>query len=128
VQQFLVKQLVQQERDLIFEFCVDKIISSKGQMSVKELEKKTGYSSRWLNMKFTQKIGLSPKSLSSIIRFKECYQAFTSGTINPMFRKEYYAYYHDQSHFIKNFKQFTGQVPSSIDPVLNDFGRKFYEV
>lgn len=128
LQQFLIKELMQHAGDLIFEFCVDKIISSKGQITVKELEKKTGYGSRWLNMKFTDKIGVSPKNLSSIIRFRECYQAFTSGNLNEILRNEYYNYYHDQSHFIKNFKHFTGQLPSSVESALNDFGRKFYEV
>ncbi|MEP7110764.1 MAG: DUF6597 domain-containing transcriptional factor [Ferruginibacter sp.] len=128
VQQFLIKELMQNNGDLIFEFCVDRIISSKGQITIKELEKKTGYSSRWLNMKFTDKIGVSPKNLSSIIRFRECYKAFTSENLSKTLRNEFYAYYHDQSHFIKNFKHFTGQLPSSIEPALNDFGRKFYVV
>jgi AraC-like DNA-binding protein len=128
LQQFLITTLLQNSSDQIFEYCAEKIISSKGAITVKELEKKTGYSSRWLNMKFVEKIGVSPKSLASIIRFRECYQVFTSAHIKEMLRNDYYDYYHDQSHFIKNFRQFTGLSPSGIVPASNDFGRKFYQV
>ena len=128
VQEFLVKRLRQNNGDLIFEFCVDKIISSKGRITVKELEKKTGYSSRWLNLKFVDKIGVSPKNLSSIIRFSEYYRAFTSENSKETFRNEFYDHYYDQSHFIKNFKHYTGLLPSGIERSSNDFGRKFYQV
>ena len=128
VEQFLVKRLMQHNGDLIFEFCVDKIMSSKGKITVKELEKKTGYSSRWLNMKFIDRIGVSPKNLSSIIRFRECYRAFTSENLKEILRNEFYDHYYDQSHFIKNFRQFTGLLPSGIGRSSNDFGRKFYQV
>jgi len=128
VEQFLVKRLMQNNGDLIFEFCVDKIISSKGRITVKELEKKTGYSSRWLNLKFVDKIGVSPKNLSSIIRFSEYYRAFTSENAKEIFRNEFYDHYYDQSHFIKNFKHYTGLLPSGIERSSNDFGRKFYQV
>ena len=128
VEKFLVKRLLQNSGDLIFEFCIDKIISSKGKVTVKELEKKTGYSSRWLNMKFTDRIGVSPKNLSSIIRFSEYYRAFTSGNTKEIFRNEFYDHYYDQSHFIKNFKHFTGLPPSGVEQSSNDFGRKFYHV
>ena len=54
LQQFLLKQLSLQDEDLIFEYCVEKITASKGRITIKELEKKTGYSSRWLNIKFNE--------------------------------------------------------------------------
>ncbi len=128
LQQFLVKQLFQHNGDLIFEFCVDNIILSKGKITVKELEKKTGYSSRWLNMKFIDKIGVSPKNLSSILRFGEYYRVYTSGNLKEIPRNEFYDHYYDQSHFIKNFRHFTGLSPSGVEQSSNDFGRKFYQV
>ena len=127
LQQFLIKELMQNTSDPVYEFCIDKIISTKGKVSVKELEKKTGYSSRWLNMKFSENLGVSPKNLSSIIRFKECYEAFNSAILNNTVNNSYYEFYHDQSHFIKNFKHYTGLLPSGLDPNSNDFGRKYYK-
>jgi AraC-like DNA-binding protein len=126
LQQFLLQQLTQQNEDPIFDYCVQKIISSKGKMAIKELEKKTGYSSRWLNMKFNDKIGVSPKNLSAIIRFKQYFQAFISGDEKSFFRNDFYELYYDQSHFIKDFKRFTGLAPTRFEKQINDFGESYY--
>jgi AraC-like DNA-binding protein len=126
VQQFLLKQLSLHNEDLIFEYCIEKITASKGRITIKELEKKTGYSSRWLNMKFNDKLGVSPKNLSSIIRFKQCYQALINGHERSFFKKDFYELYYDQSHFIKDFKRFTGLPPAKFEKQTNNFGERYY--
>lgn len=128
LQQFLLKQLSLHKEDSVFEYCVEKIQSSKGKITIKELEKKTGYSSRWLNMKFTSNIGTPPKNLSSIFRFKQCYQALTADNEKGFMKNDFYEYYYDQSHFIKTFKRYTGLPPARFENRINDFGKKFYEV
>lgn len=127
-QQFLLNLFQQQEEDHLFEYCVEKIITSAGAITVKELEKKTGYSSRWLNMKFAEKIGISPKSLASIIRFKQYYELVCGPDNKKLIHNNFYYYYYDQSHFIKDFKRFTGFAPSVLEKKLNEFGRIFYNV
>jgi len=126
LQQFLLKQLSLQNEDLIFEYCVERIISSKGKVTVKELEKKTGYSSRWLNMKFNNKLGVSPKNLCSIIRFKQYYNALINGNEKSFFKNDFYEFYYDQSHFIKDFKRFTGLPPTKFEKQTNNFGESYY--
>jgi AraC-like DNA-binding protein len=126
LQQFLLKQLPLHNEDLIFEYCVEKIIASKGRITIKELEKKTGYSSRWLNMKFNDKLGVSPKNLSTIIRFKQYYQAFINGNEKSFFKNDFYELYYDQSHFIKDFKRFTGLPPTKFEKQTNNFGESYY--
>lgn len=126
VQKILLHQLALRKEDLIFEYCIEKIQSSKGTISIKELERKTGYSSRWLNMKFHEKLGVSPKNLSSIIRFKQYYQSFINGNEKSFFRNDFYELYYDQSHFIKDFKRFTGLPPARFEKQINDFGKSYY--
>ena len=126
LQQFLLKQLSLHHEDLLFEYCIEKISASKGRITIKELEKKTGYSSRWLNMKFTEKLGVSPKNLSSIVRFKQYYQAFLNGTEKSFFKNDFYELYYDQSHFIKDFKRFTGLPPTKFEKQTNNFGESYY--
>ncbi|HEY6977329.1 MAG TPA: helix-turn-helix domain-containing protein [Chitinophagaceae bacterium] len=126
LQQFLLNQLSLQDEDLIFEYCVQRIIFSKGKITVKELEKKTGYSSRWLNMKFNDKLGVSPKNLCSIIRFRQYYQSLINGNEKSFSRNDFYEFYYDQSHFIKDFKRFTGLPPAKFEKQANDFGRNYY--
>lgn len=126
LQQFLLKQLSKQNEDLIFDYCVEKIIGSKGMVTIKELEKKTGYSSRWLNIKFKDKIGVSPKNLCAIIRFKQYYQAWINGNEKSFFKNDFYELYYDQSHFIKDFKRFTGLPPAKFEKQINEFGESYY--
>jgi AraC-like DNA-binding protein len=126
LQQFLLKQLSLQHEDLIFEYCIEKITASKGRITIKELEKKTGYSGRWLNIKFNDKLGVSPKNLSSIIRFSHCYQAFINQDKRSFSRNDFYEFYYDQSHFIKDFKRFTGLPPAKFEKQTNNFGERYY--
>ena len=127
LQQFLLKQYMQQAEDSIFEYCVAQITSSKGKITIKELEKKTGYSSRWLNMKFTDKLGISPKNLSTIIRFNQYYNALANNNEMDFMQNEFYEHYYDQSHFMKEFKRFTGLSHSGFENKANDFGKSFYK-
>jgi AraC-like DNA-binding protein len=127
LEQFILEQLSLHREDLIFEYCIEKITASKGSITVKELEKKTGYSSRWLNIKFNDKIGISPKNLSSIIRFNHYYQAFLKGNTQPFFKKDFYELYYDQSHFIKDFKRFTGLPPTKFEKQVNNFAESYFK-
>lgn len=127
IQQFLLNQLSLHDEDLVFEYCVEKINSSKGKTTIKELEKKTGYSSRWLNMKFNEKLGVSPKNLSSVIRFSQYYQALINGSQTTFSKKDFYELYYDQSHFIKDFKRFTGLPPTKFEKQINEFGKSYYK-
>lgn len=74
IQSYLSKLLSKSEPDLVLDYCIRQIENLKGLVKVMELERKTGYSSRWIYEKFREKIGLSPKSLSSIVRFNQFYQ------------------------------------------------------
>lgn len=127
LQHFLLKLFLLQTEDSIFEYCVRKIKSSKGRITIKKLEKETGYSSRWLNMKFSDKIGVSPKTLCPIIRFNHYYRALANDDEMAFMGNEFSDLYYDQSHFIKEFKRFTGMLPKSFENIPNNFGKLFYK-
>lgn len=127
LQHFLHSLLIQEEKDPLFEYCVRQIEDTKGGIKVGELEEDTGYSSRWLNMKFQERLGMSPKNLSTIVRFQQYYQALITNNTGFITRKTFYDHYYDESHFIKEFKKFTGYPPSTLIRSNNDFGSMFYE-
>ena len=127
LQQFLLNQFMLQNEDSIFEYCIAQIIASKGKITIKELEKKTGYSSRWLNIKFADKLGISPKNLSTIIRFNQYYSAAANNNEMDFMLNAFYDHYYDQSHFLKEFKRFTGLSHSGFENTTNDFGKLFYK-
>jgi len=126
IQNFLLKQLSLHNEDSIFDYCIEKILTSRGSVTVKELESKTGYSSRWLNMKFKDKLGVSPKNLSSIVRFNQYYQSFILGSEESLFKNDFHQLYYDQSHLIKDFKRFTGLPPTKLEKHINGFSKSYF--
>lgn len=127
IQKFLLQQFQLHPVDDIFEFCVKKILDSQGTIQISELEKLTGYSSRWLNMKFYSRLGISPKNFCSIIRFQHIYNDWARTNFTSFHGSDVYRFYHDQAHFIKDFKRFTGYSPSRFQTHDNQFGRIFYK-
>lgn len=126
LQQFLIQQLHATEPDLVFEYCVEQIERAKGKISVAWLEEKTGYSSRWLHMKFSNKLGISAKNFASIIRFKQYYQAVANKSEAEFMQHQLFEYYYDQSHFSKDFRRFTGFPYRGFSSIDNEFGKSFY--
>jgi AraC-like DNA-binding protein len=126
LQSFLIKQLEKAAADPIYDYCINRISKSKGLVSVAQLEKETGYSSRWIHTKFSEHLGTGPKNLSEIIRFKQFYQAFSAGANPQSLKGQIYQHYHDQSHFIRAFKRFTGSTPTNLQNSMNELATKHY--
>ena len=126
LQRFLIKQLDKASPDLIYDHCINRISSSKGVITVAQLEKETGYSSRWLHTKFSEHLGTGPKNLSEIVRFREFYQVYSTGVKLQGLKHHIYHYYHDQSHFIRAFKRFTGFTPTDLQNSVNELSIKNY--
>ena len=127
LQNFLINQLEKSALDPIYDYCINRITDSKGLISVAQLEKETGYSSRWLHAKFSERLGTGPKNLSEIVRFKQFYQAYSSGAKLQGLKDHIYHYYHDQSHFIRAFKRFTGFTPTDLQNSMNELATKHYK-
>lgn len=124
LQNFLIKQLENSSADLIYDYCVKRISDSNGQVSIAQLEKETGFSSRWLHTKFSEHLGTGPKNLAEIVRFKQFYQAFSAGANAQSLREQIYSHYHDQSHFIRAFKRFTGSTLTELQNSMNELSIK----
>ncbi len=90
---------------------VDLMITNNGRDNLKTIQNQTGISERKLERYFKKHIGLSPKSYSRIIRFSYIFQLVQEDTIDWA-DIVYVSGFYDQSHFIKNFKEFTGEHPS----------------
>ena len=126
LQNFLLQQLERTAADAIYDYCINRISNSNGLITVAQLEKETGYSSRWLHKKFTEHLGTGPKNLSEIVRFKQFYQAYSTGVQLQNLKDHIYQYYHDQSHFIRAFKRFTGFTPTDLQNSMNELATKHY--
>lgn len=88
------------------------IIEKKGAISIEEVLDQTGINERTLERYFKSHIGLTPKFYSRIIRFAHIFKLVQESN-NNWSQLTYQAGFYDQSHFIKNFKEFTGEDPSN---------------
>lgn len=125
VQDFLFDRLHAINRNnSIVNYSVDVISSARGLTSIRELERRTGYTKRYLDMLFKDHLGISPKTFSTIARFQSFYKHLPE-TGNITADEKVADLYYDQSHFIKEFKRYTGHTPSKFSQLQNDFGRYF---
>ncbi|WP_192579324.1 helix-turn-helix domain-containing protein [Dyadobacter aurulentus] len=68
-------------------------------------------SERSLERKFSESIGVSPKTYLRIIRFEQALELVLCKYYPHLSEVAHYLQYTDQSHFIKEFKQFSGYQP-----------------
>ena len=119
-QEHLVKQvlddyfgiLIQTASENPLKRALELIFSSNGIATVTELAAAAGISERQLERLFKKYIGLSPKYYARIIRFNYIFKLIKSKK-SSWAEVVYQSGYYDQSHFIRNFKAFTGEDPSS---------------
>ncbi len=72
-----------------------------------------GISARYLQKVFLLYTGLTPKLYSRINRFQNSLHQLANGS-QSLTAIAYESGYYDQSHFIREFKSFTGSVPSDV--------------
>lgn len=87
------------------------IFSKKGMTDVASVCKELSIGDRYLQQLFQKYVGLSPKFFARIVRFSHIFSVIKEAAPNWA-DVVYEAGYYDQSHFIRNFKAFTGEDPS----------------
>jgi AraC-like DNA-binding protein len=101
-----------------------------GNMRVSALEEETHYSARYLNKVFRQQFGLPPKVFSNIIRFQTMLRKINEGRGGSVANLAAEFGYYDQSHMIKEFKEFAAVTPkeyfSAVD--LPNYGKQIVTI
>lgn len=91
-------------------FSVRHILENKEILKVKHLAEKYFLSERQFERKFKHLAGFSPKLFSRIARFQSATAWYGAG-IPSLSAIAYECGYYDQSHFIRDFKVFSGHNP-----------------
>lgn len=107
-----LKQAPQETNTKDIEEALALIIERKGNIGVNELTQTVNCSERKLERLFKRFVGLSPKFYARIIRLSYIFELMQEGD-KSWSDLVYDSGFYDQSHFIKNFKEFTGEDPSS---------------
>lgn len=99
--------------DSIVQSTIDSLLATKGNTSINALLKQDLSKRRQLERKFAKQIGISPKQLGKVIRLQSALKILLNqeeSLTNIVYKSGYY----DQSHFIKDFKEFTGLSPKEF--------------
>lgn len=87
---------------------------NKGIISLDDMAYYANMSSRNLERRFLEEVGMSPKLYSRITRFYGIIETMLSGTHKRWSDLIYEYEYFDQSHFIKDVKAFSSQTPDEL--------------
>lgn len=107
-------QLSSANPDHQIQLAVNLILNKKGQINVSDLREKLHLSERTFERRFTNEIGITPKQFAKIIQFDASLNQLSEEDYVRLTDVSYENGYADQSHFIRNFKQFTGQTPKGF--------------
>ncbi|MFD2658395.1 helix-turn-helix domain-containing protein [Gracilibacillus thailandensis] len=95
---------------------INEIIKSKGGKPIHQLALETHYSDRYIRQKISERLGISPKNFSRIVRFQNALIMLQQG-----FRIEDIIYennYYDQAHLIHEFENFAYITPTDYTNYL----------
>jgi AraC-like DNA-binding protein len=116
VEQFLVSQLKDIETDKLIVEAVKLIYQTNGTIRIKELNEKLFISQSPFEKRFRKVVGTTAKKFASIVRFNAVLNNLnqTKTLTEICYENNFF----DQAHFIKDFKQFTGNTPENFKRFL----------
>jgi AraC-like DNA-binding protein len=96
-------------------WAVDRIAATGGRMSIEDLASQTGFTRKHLGNLFQQQVGLSPKALARVHRFRGALALLDrdDGQVPWAELAEQCGFY-DQSHLINELRRFTGLSPVEL--------------
>lgn len=115
VEQFLMSQLKEIQTDKLILEAVNLIYQSKGTIRISELNEKLFISQSPFEKRFRKVVGTTPKKFATIVRFNTVLDDLNSKSLMEIC---YENNFFDQAHFIKDFKQFTGDTPEHFKRFL----------
>ena len=94
------------------QYAVAEIARRHGALSIRELSESMGMSQKHLIVQFKQMVGCTPKELARLYRFGDSLASIDLTKSVDWTLVAHQFRYHDQSHFIRDFKEFTGHTPT----------------
>jgi transcriptional regulator GlxA family with amidase domain len=94
--------------------CIDTLRGAGRTIRLDELGARFGLSSRQLERRFNDAVGMGPRLLASILRFRAVFDALSASPRAPWLAAAIDAGYFDQAHMIRDFRRFAGAAPQSF--------------
>ena len=92
----------------------DEIVSRCVAAMQEEVATQAGIGRRQLERRFRKVVGISPGTLSDILRFRRVFDAIEHDSARPWTDAAAAAGYYDQSHLVRDFRRFVGCTPTEF--------------
>jgi AraC-like DNA-binding protein len=128
LENYLLERLIEGEtRDhRLLDAILARIADDDYPATITDLSGELGYSRRHIQEICLRGVGLTPKRLQSVLGFERLYKRYSQTGDTRLLRQEALDRYHDQAHFIRSFRTFTGFSPARFGQLQNEFGKIFY--
>jgi AraC-like DNA-binding protein len=97
--------------DAAVQQALSQIITSKGNVPLRELQQSLKLSERSFERRFNEHVGISPKLFARVCKFQATLSQLRNNGFTRLSDIAYDNGYADQSHFIRSFREFTGSTP-----------------
>jgi AraC-like DNA-binding protein len=111
---FLYKNLRDMPPNNLINAAIQEITLRNGDIKIRALADKFGVSDKTLETKFKLSVGLTPKEYAKICRLNSFLLKFKENNLLSLTRLSCDTNYYDQSHFIKEFKNFAHFSPKKL--------------
>lgn len=97
-------------------WAVQRLAESHGRISIAALSERSGFTRRYLARLFREQVGLAPKALARVHRFRHAFDTLQSAApgVIPWATLAETGGYYDQSHLVNEFRLFTGFTPVEL--------------
>jgi AraC-like DNA-binding protein len=124
----VVKKPNNELKDKVANYAVRTILEHNGAIDLSDIAFKCNISSRYLQKIFLEKVGFSPRYFTRISRFKQTLCILNTSLKPHLTTIGYQMGYFDQAHFIREFKVFTGFIPSQYHSDNHPINKYFINV
>jgi AraC-like DNA-binding protein len=117
---FLRKRKLETQEDPMSRFA-NQAFESDGQVNLDNMRDRTGFSVRQFERRYEATAGFTPKYFARMARFQSTKRKYVTGHFTRLSELAQACNYFDQSHFIREFKEFSGL---SVGPYFRLVGDK----
>lgn len=114
IQQFFYNQLSKLKPVLPFDYAIQELVNSCGNLPIDFVARQSCLSVRQFERYALERIGVPPKAFARLIRFSNAYMLKEFSPDLTWSAIAYKCGYFDQMHFIRDFKKIAGFLPKSL--------------
>jgi len=126
VENFLLKRAGRLKQMLPIDHVLPSLIKQRGLLRIDRLASEACLSTRQFERVFQQRIGLSPRHFSRLVRFAQAWIIKEQHPGISWIKIAHECGYFDQMHLIRDFREFAGVNPSLVEQELLESQTKFF--